>query len=193
MTYDSMSVLLFPIQHKPFSVTLNHQLLSTIHQNHQLSGGFYHLSVNLVFPIDIVQKILEIGHHVWGRYNHSHLAKTTEPAIELVTDCNLCGDNEMLIIVRTIEHFGASAKAINHGVQKVVGESQADSFLLTTEHTKVLLGVAFHVDLGELHVALSWLVQDLNTLHTIQAISNGVIPFAVPGKHIVIAIIDTFK
>ena len=96
----------------------------------------------------------------------------------------------MLIIVRTVEHISSSAKAINHGVQKVVGESQADSFLLTTEHSKVLLGVAFHIDLGELHVAFSWLVQDLNTLHTIQAISNGMIPFTVPGKHIVIAIID---
>ena len=74
----------------------------------------------------------------------------------------------MPISVRTIEHFRACAKAVNHGVQKVIGESEADSFLFAAEHTEVLLGVAFHVNLGELYVALSWLVQNLNTLHAVK-------------------------
>jgi hypothetical protein len=55
------------IWHKPFSIGLNHQLSSTIQQNHQLCSRFHQLFVNLVFPRYIVQKVLEIGHHIRRR------------------------------------------------------------------------------------------------------------------------------
>ena len=103
----------------------------------------------MVFPIDIVQKILEIGHHVWGRYNHSHLAKTTEPDIELVADCNLGGNNKAPVTVRSVEYISACAEAGNHCVQKVISKPQAHMLLLTAEHSEVLLCVYFHVDFGE--------------------------------------------
>ena len=96
----------------------------------------------------------------------------------------------MPVPIGAVEYIGGSTKTVNHGVQKVVGESEADSFLFAAEHTEVLLGVAFHVDLGELHVALSWLVRNLNTLHAVKTEGDSAALFAVPRQNIVVTIVD---
>ena len=47
----------------------------------------------------------------------------------------------MIFIFRTIEHFRASAEAVNHSVKKSIVKANADSFLFTAEHTEMLLRV----------------------------------------------------
>ena len=92
-------------RHKPFSIALNHQLLSTIQKNHQLCSNYHHLLVIFVSSINIIKELMEIGYHIRWRYDLCHLSKSTKPTIKLVTDSNLCGYNKMTFIFRTIEHF----------------------------------------------------------------------------------------
>ena len=96
----------------------------------------------------------------------------------------------MPVTIGIVGNIYPCAEAVNHGVQKVVGEPQTHTFLLAAEHSDVLLCVGFHVDLGELHVALSWFIQNLNTLHTIQAKIDGAASLSIPSKYIVVTIVD---
>ena len=82
-------------RHKPFSIALNHQLLSTIQKNHQLYSRYHRLSVNFVSSINIIKELLEIGNHIRRRYNLCHFAEAAEPTIELVTDCNFGIHNDI--------------------------------------------------------------------------------------------------
>ena len=160
-------------------------------QKYQVSGGIYHLLFTFVSALNVIKEALEVIYHIGRRYNLCHLTEAAEPSIELVTDCDFCIHNEVPLTIGIVGYICACAEAVNHGVQKVVGEPQAHTLLLTTEHSKMLLGVGFHVDLGELQTALSWFVRNnIHALHTIQAIGHGCVSPAVPCQNIVVTIVD---
>ena len=133
---------------------------------------------------------MEVTHHIGWGCDFRHLSEARKPSIELIADCDFGIDYKVPIPIGAVGNIRSCSKAIHNGVQKVVGETQVYPLLFATEHSEVLLRVGFHVDLGELHVALSRLVQNLNTLHTIQAIDHGCASLAVPCQNIVVTIID---
>ena len=122
------------------------------------SGGIYHLLFSFVSAGDVIQEMLEICDYIWRRYDFCHLAEAAEPTIELITDCNFSVHNKVTFSIRAVGNICASTEAVNHCVQKVIGEPQTHAFLCTAEHSKMLLCITLHVDFGELHIALSWLV-----------------------------------
>lgn len=126
--------------------------------------------------MNIIQESLEVSYYFWGRYNLGHLSETSNPAKELVADCNIGADYEMSVIIGAIEDIGTCTEAIHNSIQKVVGKPKAHALLLTTEHSEMLLSIGFHIDLGEFQIALSWLVQNCHILHTIQTECDSAIP-----------------
>ena len=168
MTYIRTGDLFFSILHKPFSITLNHQLLTTIHQNHQLSGGLYHLLFTLVSAPNITKELLEVRNHIRRGNNQCLFAEAANPAIELVADFHIGSHNEVSVIVRTIENLCPSSESLNHSVQKRIDEPHTDPFLLTAVHGENPLGVCSHVNLGELCFSFSWLVRhNIHALHAV--------------------------
>ena len=78
-------------------------------------------------------------------------------------------------------------------LKKLLSKFDKSYFTEHRDNVMIRLCVTFHVDFGKFRIALSLFVQNLNTLHSIQSISNGVISTALPGEHIVKTVIFSPK
>ena len=84
---------------------------------------------------------MEIRYHIRRGNDLSHLSEAGDPSKELVADCDVGADHKMPVPIGAIEYICTCAEAIHNCIQEVDGKTQAHTLLLTTEHSKVLLGV----------------------------------------------------
>lgn len=83
----------------------NHQLITTIHQNHQLSGGLYHLLFTFVSSLNVLEELLESFDYFRRRYDFCFFTEASNPTVELVTDFNIRSHNKMSVIVGLVISF----------------------------------------------------------------------------------------
>ena len=120
----------------------------------------------------------------------SHLSESGDPSEELVTDCNVGTDHEMSVAIRAIEHIWTCTESIHDSIQEVARKAQTYTLLFATEHSKVLLGVGFHVDLGKLHSTLPGFFFYFYALHAIQAESDRAVIMNIPCEDIIVTVAD---
>ena len=110
--------------------------------------------------------------------------KSQNPAKELVADFYLCGDTEVGFIHFVILDI-LRAKAVNHGIQKRIDETNIYKPLLAAVHGENPLGVYFQVDLFEHFLAVPRLPCEANVLHnlTILLELDKMKTIQYPGRH----------
>ena len=96
----------------------------------------------------------------------------------------------MSFVIWTVENLFSVAETFHNGIQKVVGKADADKLIFTAKHGENTLGVGSHVDLVVGGSSVPWLLDDLNSLHTVKAVGHHAFFFAVICQQIVVAVVD---
>ena len=92
--------------------------------------------------------------------------------------------------VKYIVPISTGTKSINNSINHIIGKSDCYSLLIAAEHAENSLSVCFHVRAVEQFIAFLRLLEFDDIFHPVNAVGNELVPFAVIGNGIIVAIID---